>query len=142
MKEGSVRQTVIINKPAHEVFDFTINPENTPKWVDGVVREQTNESPTKLGTVYRNQGHDGSWSEFEITAFEADSMFEMTKKGDNTHVQYTFMPVDNSHCELEYCVWVDAGEIDERFSKENIKDILQKLKNVIEENNEGKSIGL
>ena len=128
-----VKQAITINCLAQEVFDFTINPENTPKWVGGVVTEQTNESPTKLGTIYKNQGHDGSWAEFEITAFEAGLMFELTKKDDNHHVKYTFKPFGDNQCELEYYVWVDNGDIDERFSRENIQKILQKLKDVIEE---------
>ena len=130
MKE--IKLTVTINRPAHEVFDFTINPDNTPKWVDGVVREQTNESPTKLGTIYKNQSLDGNWSEFEITAFEDGYMFEMTKKDDNHHVKYTFKQLDNDQCELEYYVWVDSGDVNERFAKDKLKDILQKLKAVIE----------
>jgi len=128
-----VKLTVTINRPAREVFDFTINPGNTSKWVDGVVTEQTNESPTKLGTIYKNQGHDGSWAEFEITAFEDGLMFELTKKDDNHHVKYTFQPLGDNRCELEYHVWVDGGDVDERFAQGNVQKMLQKLKDVIEE---------
>lgn len=59
-------------------------------------------------------------------------MFELTKKDDNHHVRYTFNPVNNGQCELEYCVWVREGDISERFSPANIQTILQKLKTVVE----------
>ena len=59
-------------------------------------------------------------------------MFEMTKRGDSTHVQYTFKADGDNQCELEYYVWVDDGEISERFSQENIQTILRSLKAVIE----------
>ena len=119
-------------KSAKAAFDFTINPENTPRFVDGIVKEETNESPTRLGTVYRNQDHDGNWTEFEVTAFNQDVMFEMTKKDDNHHVRYTFKPTDDSSCELEYYVWIEEGELSERFSKENLKIIVASLKEVID----------
>jgi hypothetical protein len=42
-----LKQTVIINKPLGKVFAFTINPANTPKWVEPIVYEQTSEWPVK-----------------------------------------------------------------------------------------------
>jgi uncharacterized protein YndB with AHSA1/START domain len=130
MKE--VAQTILIDRSAQEAFDFTLNPENTPKWVGNVVQEMVSETPTKLGTIYKNQGQDGSWAELEITDFEPGLMFEMTKKGDSTHVKYTFKPISNTQCELEYMVWISDGTLGERFSESNIQNILQKLKHVIE----------
>lgn len=125
-------QRVLLNLPAKKAFAFAIDPKHTPKWVSGVMHEVTSESPTKLGTIYRNQGKDGSWAEFEITDFEPGVMFEMTKKGDNTHVKYTFKPLGDNQCELEYLVWISEGELSERFSEANVQDILRGLKRVIE----------
>lgn len=127
-----IKVTITIKRAAHEVFDFTLNPENTPKWVDSVVTEQASEWPTKLGTIYRNQDEDGNWREFEITAYSPGIMFEMTKKDDNHHVRYTLKPLGDDRCELEYHVWTDDGELRGAFTKETIEKILQKLKKVIE----------
>jgi len=129
MKE--LRATVTINRSAREVFDFTINPKNTPKWVDGVVVERVNETPTKVGTIYKNQDREGNWREFEITAYNPGMMFEMTKKEDNHHVLYTFKSLGDSQCELEYHVWTN-GELRGAFTQKTIQKILQKLKSVIE----------
>lgn len=126
MKEKKL--TVIINRAAHEVFDFTLNPENTPKWIDNIAKEQTNESPTKFGTIYKNQDCDNNWNEYEIAAYEPDVMFVMSKKDGNYHVKYTFKPLGDSQCELEYYEWVDNSYLDEPFTQ----DILEKLKDVIE----------
>ena len=123
-----VKLTITIDRPAYEVFDFTLNPENTPKWIDGIVREQSSETPTKLGTVYKNQGQDGKWSEYEITAYEPGTMFVMSKKNDNYHVKYTITPLGDNQCELEYYEWADQGDLAEPFTQ----DVLQKLKCVIE----------
>jgi hypothetical protein len=94
--------------------------------------EQSNETPAKLGTIYKNQGQDGSWREFEITEFELGTMFAMREKDSNIHVRYTFKPLNDKQCELEYYVWVDSGSLNEPFTHDNLQNILQKLKNFIE----------
>lgn len=128
----SVVQTILLNTAAPKAFEFALDPNNTPKWVSGVVREVTNQTPTKLGTIYKNQSKDGSWAEFEITDFESGVMFELTKKGDNIHVKYTFKPLSDGQCELVYSAWIEDGELNERFSVDNIQAILHSLKGVIE----------
>ena len=127
-----LKKTITINRAAEKVFEFAIDPQNTPKWVDGIIQEQTSESPTKLGTIYRNQSQDGNWTELEITDFKPGVMFELTKLDDNHHVRFTFTPINDSKCKLEYCVHVNSGELSERFSGSAIQDILQKLKEVVE----------
>ncbi|HEV2402645.1 MAG TPA: SRPBCC family protein [Candidatus Saccharimonadales bacterium] len=125
--------SITINRSAHEAFTFTLNPDNTPKWIDGIVKEEANETPTKLGTIYRNQGRDDSWREFEVTAYNPSVMFVWTEKGSDMHVKYTFKPLGDKRCELEYCVWLDSGELQEPFTRDNLQAILQKLKRVMEQ---------
>ncbi len=131
MKE--VKQTIIINRPVHEVFDFTLNPKNTPKWIDSIVIEQRNESPTRLGTIYRNQDRQGNWNEYEITSFEPDEHFTFSRKNGNYHVKYTFKPLDNDRCELEYYEWDEKDDMSQLFDNQSLKKILLQLKDVIEE---------
>lgn len=122
------RLTIIIEKPVNEVFDFTVNPENTPKWIEGIVLEKINETPPRLGTIYRNKSKDGSWNEYKMTAFEANKMFELTRISGNYHVRYTFTPTHEGHCNFEYYEWVDEGELDDTVSQQ----VLDTLKNVME----------
>lgn len=123
-----IRLTVQIKKPVSDVFAFTINPKNTPRYVDSIVTEETNEWPVKLGTIYRNKRENSKWSEYEVTEFKENEMFVLSKKDNGFLVRYTFKPTDSNTTELEYYVRMDTGKLDEPF----IRDIIEKLKIILE----------
>src|SRR4051812_5635124 len=108
----SKKLTIKIDKPVSEVFEFVTNPENTPKWIDFMAHEETNEWPAKLGTVYKNQNQEGEWGEYDMTKFEQDKMFVMSKRDSGYHVRYRIKPLGEDSCELEYYEWMDEGELD------------------------------
>jgi Polyketide cyclase / dehydrase and lipid transport len=125
-----LKLAITINKPAKEIFDFTLNPKNTLKWVDFIAVEETNEWPPKLGTVYRNRGaDDADWSELALTEFEQDRLFTMSKTDGSYHVRYTFTPISPDKTELEYYEWTDRSELSVPFTMEP----LQKLKKLLEQ---------
>ncbi|MGE5309449.1 MAG: SRPBCC family protein [Sphaerimonospora mesophila] len=101
--------SIFINKPASEVFEFTTNPANTSKWIDSIVIEEANETPVKLGTIYRNKGQDGIWNEYKMTEFETDKTFTLSQLGSDYHVRYTFRPASGSGCDFEYYEWGGGG---------------------------------
>lgn len=117
-----------INKPINTVFDFVIDPNNTNKWVKSIMTEETNEWPVKIGTIYKNMGIDGVWSEYELVEFIENKMFLMSKKNSSYHVKYTLTPIEENITELEYYEWVDSGNLDEPFTH----DVLETLKTVLE----------
>ena len=127
MSMKDLKLIITINKPAKYLFDFTLNPANTPKWIDTIVVEETNEWPPKIGTIYRNKSSDGKWREFELTAFEPGKMFVLSKR-DGYHVRYTFAPIDEDSTELEYYEWVDDGVLTDVLTM----DVLEKLKQIVE----------
>jgi len=124
---NEVRLTVVIDRPAREVFDFTLDPKNTPTWIDGIVEERAEPLPVRLGTIYRNQNLEGKWTEYEITALELGSMFVMSRRDGAYHVKYTITP-RNGRAELEFLEWADEGELDVPFTQA----AMEKLKQVME----------
>lgn len=119
---------VTINKPVHEVFAFTLNPENTLSWISSIVKEEVNEKPTKIGTIYRNQNKNSKWSEYTVTAYEENKLFIFTSGDGNYSVKYSFKPISDNTTEVEYYEWVDQGDLEEPFTAE----ILDKLKLILE----------
>lgn len=117
-----------IKKSVREVFAFLLNPANSPLWIDSFVREETNEWPVKVGTIYRNQNREGKWAEYTVTAFRENKLFEMTSADKNYHVRYTLRALNNNTTELEYYEWMEERELEEPF----IGEILNKLKTVLE----------
>lgn len=126
MKEKKIM--LEINCPPSKIFEFTLNPNNTHLWVDNIVQEETNESPTRIETEYKNLNKQDKWTVYEIVRLESNEMFEMKQKNGLYHVRYTFEPVSDNKTKLTYFEWVDEGELEEPFSLA----ILQKLKEIVE----------
>jgi len=126
MKENKL--IIQINKSAAEVYNFYINPNNTPLWVGSIVTEETTEWPIKVGTIYKNQNKEGKWAEYVVNALKENELYELISKDRIYHVRYTHTPISNASSLLEYYEWVDKGELEEPFTQ----DILEKLKSVLE----------
>ncbi len=122
------RLIIKINRTASEVFQFTLDPNNTPLWVKSIIKEEVNETPTKVGTIYKNVNKEGVWSEYLVIQYEKDRIFEFVASDKNYHVKYTFTPLTDTTCELEYFEWVENGELEGPFTIQ----ILEKLKSALE----------
>jgi hypothetical protein len=121
------RLEVQISKPVSEVFEFTINPQNTPLWIKSIVHEETNEWPVKIGSIYKNKNLKGEWAEYVVINIEPNKVFELLSKDNNYHVRYFYKSISNNSSELEYHEWVDNGELDNPFPQGalgNLKRIL------------------
>jgi hypothetical protein len=119
---------IVINRPIGDVFEFTVNPKNTPLWIDSVAHEEASPLPVDVGTVYKNRSRTGKQYTFTMTSFKPNDFFEMIASDKNYHVRYTYKPIDSSTTEMEYVEWMETGDLDAPFTQ----DVLEKLKSVME----------
>ena len=129
MKENRI--SIIIDCPVDKVFQFTLNPRNTSKWIEGIKQEESNKWPAKVGTIYRNESQNGVWRQYKIVELVDNSTFTMQSAEGNYSVKYSFKKRDDDSTEFEYYEWVESGNLEDPFTAET----LQALKSVIEQAN-------
>lgn len=122
------RISVVINKPISEVFEFTINPENTHKWIEHIKDEQVNERPIKIGTIYRNTNDGKNWDTYRVVEFDKNKLFTLKKQGSSYQVSYIYESLGASKTKLIYFEQ-NGKDLKDPFSVR----VLEKLKSVIEE---------
>jgi len=125
MKENEL--TIRINKPVSEVFEGTIDPANTPKWISSIVEEKV-DFPINLGSIYQNTNDGKSWNTYAVSQFEQNKIFELTDNNSLYRVKYTYTPISDTETELEYFEWMEEGKLEYPLAIES----LEKLKDVIE----------
>lgn len=126
MKENEI--SIEINCPVKEVFAFTINPKNTPLWIERIVSEEASEFPIQLGTEYKNISKNGDWTQYKVTQLKQNKVFELKQKSGLYHVLYKYEALSESKTKFTYIEWVDDGEIEHPFTLA----VLKKLKKVVE----------
>lgn len=127
MKDNKL--TITINAPAQAIFDYTLNPKNTPEWIDGIESEETNEWPVKVGSTYRNVDHEGNWNQYELVELVDGEAFTLRSTPDaNLFVRYTFTKLSEDSTQFDYHEWVEQAPLTHVFTQ----DALEKLKQIIE----------
>ena len=121
--------TVEVNVPIEELFKYTTEPWNTHMWIDAVVAEDCDHWPPEDGvSTYRNKDEDGVWTSYVLTAYELNTLFELTRDDGVYAVRYTYAALGENLTELTYHEWVNEGEIEKPFPQA----ALNKLKKVLE----------
>lgn len=125
------RLVIQIKKPIPELFKFAITPPNSTLWIPGVVKEETNDFPVRIGTIYKLTNENGNVSEMAVVNIKENKIVEWISSDKNYHCRYTFISLDKNTSELQYFEWVNIGEIQEPFTQK----VLDKLKSVVENQN-------
>ncbi|MEQ9078488.1 MAG: SRPBCC family protein [Sandaracinaceae bacterium] len=86
-----ITSSVIVRRPPAEVFALIADPENNPRWQKGMKSCRiTSEGPFELGATYAQEARFlGKKIEtlFEVTAFEAGRMIEITSTSGTFPIQ-------------------------------------------------------
>lgn len=126
MKENKL--TIFINKPVKEVFEYSLESDNVPKWIDSIKKEIPIERPVKLGTKLKNIGvNNNIWNEYEMIDFQPPKTFTLKRLNGDYFVKYTCTEKGDG-TEFEYFEWAE-NELDGLMEIE----ALEKLKKLIEE---------
>lgn len=127
MKENKL--TIFINKTVKEVFEYSLESNNVPKWINSIKEEIPEERPVKLGTKLRNIGVDSQeWNKYEVIDFQPPRTFTLKKLNGDYFVKYTCTEKDNG-TEFEYFEWAEYGELDglmEMSALELLKELIEK----------------
>lgn len=123
--------SIIIKTSAQQLFEFTLNPNNTPLWIDGIIQEEIDTENPQLGTHYKNQSREGGWNEYEVVEFMQNKTFTFKQVNGNYFVKYDFEKIVGTETKMTYTEWVSEGELDNPFSMQP----LEKLKSIIESKN-------
>lgn len=121
--------TIFINKPVKEVFEYSLESNNVPKWINSIKQEVPEERPVKLGTKLRNIGIDSeNWNKYEMINFQPPRTFTLKRLNGDYFVKYTCTEKDNG-TEFEYFEWAEHGELDglmEMSALELLKELIEK----------------
>ena len=120
--------TIFINKPAKEVFEFSLESKNVPKWILGIKKEIPSELPVKLGTKLKNIGvKSKTWNSYEVIDFDPPKTFTLKRLNGDYFVRYTCVEKDGG-TQFEYYEWAEKGTLDGLMQM----DALERLKYLIE----------
>ncbi len=129
MKKNTL--SLIIERPVDEVFAYTTDPNNTPKWYDDIKEEKVDTSPIGLHTQYSNRGYsDDTWSTLTVVEYHQDKTFTLKDNNSTYHVQYVYESIDDTKTRLTYTEWVENGELSNPFDQlsfNRLKGILESL---------------
>lgn len=114
---------IVIDASPEELFEFTVEPKNTPQWIQGAEEKTVNTDQIGLGTIY------GSC---EVTDYERNKFFELTNTTTGYICSYTYRKQEDDSTEITYFEYMqDGSELSEPMKRKHF----EKLKEIFTNNN-------
>ena len=124
MKENKLN--IFIDKPVKDVFEYSLESNNVPKWITSIKEEIPEERPVRIGTKLRNICvNSEEWNEYEIIEFNPPKTFTLKKSNGDYYVNYTCTEKGKG-TDFEYFEWVAKGDLDEIMEMSAL-ELLKKL---------------
>lgn len=122
--------SIKINKNIYEVFNFTINPENTHKWIDFIDKEWIEWEKIEKWIIYKNSNN---WdiNTYKLINFEENKIFHLKNINSKYEVIYFYNKINENETILNYYEFMsDWNNLEWLFEQKT----LIKLKNILENN--------
>lgn len=127
MKKNKLK--IFINKPVKEVFEYSLESNNVPKWITSIKEEIPSERPVRVGTQLKNIGiNNSTWNHYEVIDFVQDKTFTLKRLNGDYFVKYTCTEKNNG-TEFEYLEWATNGDLDalmEMSALSLLKELIEK----------------
>lgn len=131
----STSNTIIIDimRPPSEVFEFTVNPNNTPLWISFILEEKTSDEEVTVGTIYRQKIDNGTnvhgESAFIVTEVIPNKTITMKSMNGTYYCTYTYEPIEGG-TRLKYFEDTGSGQA---LTDPLEREAFEKLKILIEQ---------
>lgn len=133
------KNTIVIKRPLHEVFDFVSDFENMPKWNYYVTEvNKLSDGPIEEGTTY-HQTRKSDEQQFQISEFNPNERvaIETLPPAPKLNMRFRFEPVENGtqvvdEWQLEADVPAPFTWFAARKVKSAVSENLRKLKKLLE----------
>lgn len=126
--------TIVIDimRPVEEVYNYTINPVNTPLWLSFILEEKTSDDKVIIGTIYRQKIDIGGGASiddaFVVTEVVPNKIITMKKNNGTYYCTYKYEKIDGG-TRLTYFEDTGSGE---DLKDPLDRDVFEKLKGLIE----------
>ena len=128
MRENKL--TIFINKPVQEVFTYSLESNNVPKWIKSIKQEIPLERPVKKGTRLKNIGiNSNTWNEYEVIDFKPNETFTLKRLNGNYFVKYTYTPKEEG-TNFEYFEWAENEELDDLMQMSALELLKINIENI------------
>ena len=127
MKENKLK--IFINKPVKEVFEYSLESNNVPKWITSIKEEIPTERPVRVGTQLKNIGiNNSTWNHYEVIDFVQDKTFTLKRLNGDYFVKYTCTEKSDG-TEFEYLEWAANGDLDELMEMSALELLKKQIEN-------------
>lgn len=122
MKVNELRIT--IKAPPEIVFEYTLEPKNTPLWVEEAIEMKTDTNQINLGTKYSNE-----FIIREVIDYDHNKFIELADVDGVYSCSYSFRKIDEGNTEL---VFFESNSDGSELEYPIEADCFKKLKEILE----------
>ena len=128
---------IFINKPIKEVFNYSLESNNVPKWITFIKEEIPSERPVKVGTKLKNIGiNSDTWNEYEVIDFVENRTFTLKRLNGDYFVKYTCTEKGNG-TDFEYFEWAENEELADLMQMSALELLKNNIENIMNDKKSG-----